>query len=743
MAGFFGNLFDKIKSVFAPVDTPDFDGKIEGFQKKMDDIISDIMQPVASGNVQNATERFRELLDLLDPKKCNKIAATLSSNLDKNYTKIQLEQFASAILIGRNVKDCDENNEKCSDDNKINIANDNGKVSKRAICNAIAVHYIKILNLIAAILTAVNPVDNLCLNRIRNLLTVIDQDNKKGISTICDPDTNPVKGNILEESGMRELLVLYYFHLAQDAETSFEKGQVRRQLGFLVNTMNEQLYAPSAADVKKLMKKGNIGSIELETPSAENMANIVENLGEELGQKEEEPEKMYATKSNIENMKENIKGLKNTEQQRLQNIIDKIELLSGQISNIQNKTRTPDMEMENNNDIRNVSDISDIGTQSVNMIPSTSNVKNNSKKNLNVSKTLKNNNLNAAKLGNNAAKNTKKNNNLGLGMNSNLGNLATVQADVTEPVAKEADPQPTIPATMATAEMAPVATDPVAMEPVAMEPVATAPIVATEPTKQPEVIPVQQSAAPVEQPQQQGGANNVENNDENLNLDVKNNATNQNIIEAEKMSDIVANESVQNNKNAENINKTINKLSKMENQMKNPVLSGFIDFVNKYSHITELDSKKLDNVGMGSLVGMAFKTSSKYDAKDLNTGKLFIGDADFKKFCSANTDDKNVININLDDAKFGELIQVYRDMKNKYLNNCESLLSVLENNILTKVGTEPQMRFTLKNIGYTDLVEQETNVRNTISAMYADCHRNYQEGIAALYNAFTSTPKTA
>ena len=46
-----------------------------------------------------------------------------------------------------------------------------GDVSKRDMCNSVAVHYVKIMNLIAAVLTAVNPTDNICLNRLRNLLT--------------------------------------------------------------------------------------------------------------------------------------------------------------------------------------------------------------------------------------------------------------------------------------------------------------------------------------------------------------------------------------------------------------------------------------------------------------------------------------------------------------------------------------------------------------------------------------------
>ena len=169
MAGFFSNLIDKITSVFK---SKDLDENINNFQVKIDDIINDLLLPYTQPDTKLAsTDRFRDMVNLLDPKKCNKIAMTLSSNLDKNYTKLQIEQFASSILIGKEQKDCV--GEDCEDNAIKNINNKSGSVSKKEICNSVAVHYVKIMNLIAAVLTAVNPADNICLNRLRNLLTII------------------------------------------------------------------------------------------------------------------------------------------------------------------------------------------------------------------------------------------------------------------------------------------------------------------------------------------------------------------------------------------------------------------------------------------------------------------------------------------------------------------------------------------------------------------------------------------
>ena len=166
MAEFFTNLFSKITSAFK---SKDLDENINNFQLKIDTIINDLLLPYTKpdANMQlSPTDRFREMITLLDPKKCNKIAMTLSSNLEKNYTKLQIEQFSNSILIGKDHKECSD--EACSDNDVKDISTKDGDVSKRDMCNSVAVHYVKIMNLIAAVLTAVNPADNICLNRLRN-----------------------------------------------------------------------------------------------------------------------------------------------------------------------------------------------------------------------------------------------------------------------------------------------------------------------------------------------------------------------------------------------------------------------------------------------------------------------------------------------------------------------------------------------------------------------------------------------
>ena len=81
-------------------------------------------------------------------------------------------------------------------------------------------------------------------------------------------------------------------------------------------------------------------------------------------------------------------------------------------------------------------------------------------------------------------------------------------------------------------------------------------------------------------------------------------------------------------------------------------------------------------------------------------------------------------------------------MKNMYINNCEYLFTVLENRILIKSAVDEKdenPHFTIKNIGYGELVEIETDIRNKLVTMYSECHEQYQKGIVALYKALNAT----
>ena len=224
--------------------------------------------------------------------------------------------------------------------------------------------------------------------------------------------------------------------------------------------------------------------------------------------------------------------------------------------------------------------------------------------------------------------------------------------------------------------------------------------------------------------------NNIQ-NENNVGSDNNNNS--KNTVRAMNMN----NQNVANNNSAVGLNQNIN-------TSKQTLIQRFKQFIESYSKITDFDPKKLDNYGMTILANSAFKKHGNYDKEDPVSGKYFIDDNSFANFCVDNSTN-NIININLDDDKFAELIKIYKDMKTMYITNCGTLLETLEKNILIKVPEnedDKSPKFTLKDLNYSELIEQETNVRNQLGQMYALCHEQYQAGISALYNALKKEPDT-
>ncbi len=757
MASFFSNLFDKIQNVFK---TNKLDDNIMDFQHRMDVIITDLILPYAEPPEKIAEkDRFRDLITLLDPKQCNKIAITMSNNLDKNYTKLQLEQFASNILIGRDKSDC--NDETCSGNSVPSIDNKNKKVSKKEICNAIAVHYVKILNLISAVLTAVNPMDNICLNRLRNLLTIISEDEQKGISGICDPSADVVKQSIMHEPGFKELLMLYYYHLIQDTETEEEKTNVRNQYQIFIKTLSNLIMFvdPSLKDspemdamVARELSNRNVNANEEENETENNQNNnVLENLDQESNNAKAQP-----STNNIANIRKNISNFKANENAKLNNILSKIEGLNQIISNIQSNTKEKTLE-----------------TPSTPMEPVPSPME---------------------------------------PVPSPMEPVPSPMEPVPSPMEPVPSPMEPVPSPMepVSTPMEPVPTpmDPVAtpMEPVPtpMEPVpvstesepsvlsedltdsdsdsesdddddddedddddlldeikdiantnSTVPSTPTEPsmpsssgmenTSAESVLPKTEpsmaaDALPVASAENQTKSNNNQTKEINdllnqINETQKGGADNDNMNNnnLNKKINNVMNNNMNNENNQNNLQKQNESvINTQELKTNNTLLDKFLEFVDFYSKIDDIDSKIIE------IVNTAFKTYDKFSNETKMEADLRITEDDFDNFCINNINDNAQIPITLNDPRLTEYLKIYKDLKSLYLDNCEYLLTLLEKQVLVKEpsnDTNTKSRFTLREIGYADLAALETDVRNRLVNMYAQCQQNYQAGIKALYNA--------
>jgi hypothetical protein len=117
---------------------------------------------------------------------------------------------------------------------------------------------------------------------------------------------------------------------------------------------------------------------------------------------------------------------------------------------------------------------------------------------------------------------------------------------------------------------------------------------------------------------------------------------------------------------------------------------------------------------------------------------LRITEDDIDNFCINNINDNAQIPITLNDPRLAEYLKIYKDLKSVYLDNCEYLLTLLEKQVLVKEkssDTNTAARFTLREISYADLAALETDVRNRLVNMYAQCQQNYQAGLKALFSA--------
>jgi hypothetical protein len=120
---------------------------------------------------------------------------------------------------------------------------------------------------------------------------------------------------------------------------------------------------------------------------------------------------------------------------------------------------------------------------------------------------------------------------------------------------------------------------------------------------------------------------------------------------------------------------------------------------------------------------------------------MYIKEDNMIDFCVKNINNNSMIPITISDPKLTEYIKIYKNMKILYIDSCEYLFRILENKILNKNPVDEKdenPHFTIKNIGYGELVEIETDVRNKLVTMYSSCQEQYQLGIVALYNALKS-----
>ena len=195
-----------------------FEDQVSEFDDKINIVVNSLIK---SSKSKVEGDQF-DLINLQDLDICNEYVIFLGAELEKRFKKVDAEAIADAIYIGKRRKNSQK--KEVNNMNANNYESENSvKHSKKEICVKISSHYVRILNLLSAILTAINPDLNMCSRRIKALYETTQTDLNTGFVRTCKSDdtdmSNPLyTNNIKNIPGIKQLLNLYYFNLIQDAD---------------------------------------------------------------------------------------------------------------------------------------------------------------------------------------------------------------------------------------------------------------------------------------------------------------------------------------------------------------------------------------------------------------------------------------------------------------------------------------------------------------------------------------------
>lgn len=212
---------------------------------EFDDKINIVVNSLVKSSKSSTEEDQFDLANLQNLDTCNEYVIFLGAELEKRFKKIDAEAIADAIYIGKRRKNSQK--KEMNNMNANNYENTNEvKHSKKEICIKISSHYVRILNLLSAILTAINPELNMCSRRIKALYETTTSDVNTGFVRTCVTDdtdkSNPLyTNNIKNIPGIKQLFNLYYFNLIQDVNNMDpeELEKIKEEFQKIIQTFSQ------------------------------------------------------------------------------------------------------------------------------------------------------------------------------------------------------------------------------------------------------------------------------------------------------------------------------------------------------------------------------------------------------------------------------------------------------------------------------------------------------------------------
>ncbi len=226
--------------------TKTYEKQVSEFETKLNQVATSLVRSTE----ENLPNGQYDLASLMDAEKCNQFTLFLGSELDSRFKKVEIEELNLAIFAGKRLGSQTQKNSNNMDSN--NYRGPQSRYSKKDLCNKVASHYVRIFNLLSAILSAVNPERNMCARRINALYQTAVDDIESGYVKVCESDDTDSKNKLYPEHiydipGIKHLLNLYYFYLIQEGDTNNpdEKKKIQVEFAKLAEAFNT-IFLPSS-----------------------------------------------------------------------------------------------------------------------------------------------------------------------------------------------------------------------------------------------------------------------------------------------------------------------------------------------------------------------------------------------------------------------------------------------------------------------------------------------------------------
>ena len=226
------------------VKEPDTINTFDDALERHTNVVNKLVDDIVNGFLNN-TNPDSLLLELLDPVNCNNTTALLAKSIETDFKKLDSSKLGADIYIGKQkTKSCQDPATclKNIEDQIIYKTESGTTITKAQVCNSVATYYIKLLNLLAALLIAISPTKNMCMERFNSLYRIItDEYNDQAFEiSVCLPEGKRVTRNkLIEENGIRELINLYILDQIDKIQTPADIKYNEAELKALILALNQ------------------------------------------------------------------------------------------------------------------------------------------------------------------------------------------------------------------------------------------------------------------------------------------------------------------------------------------------------------------------------------------------------------------------------------------------------------------------------------------------------------------------